>query len=633
MLDSIREGSKKTWVKYFIFAIVISFVFAGGFSVTSLLGDPNAAAIVNGESVSRTELQRALANVKNSRADFYKANVKTEEDELDFQENVLQQLITEAVTRQSIQELGLRLSKSALRNIIQSEPNYQVDGKYSSALVEQAMTRAGMNRDAFKKYYETRETRNQLNSGLFQTEFSLPGEVQRGYELISQKRTGRAIKVNIEQFKQGLDISQEEIAQSYADNQEKYRIEEKVSVDYLELSVDKLQAEQEPTDEQMNLYYQDNLARFQSEEQRQYSHILILSNDDDAAALSKANLISGRLKQGEDFSEIAKNESDDIASKESGGDLGVLLAGSLDDSAEDAVKLLVKVGDITPPVKLEFGYQLIKLTKLIEGKLLPLAEVKQELLPELKKQLAEEVFYAVSELLKEKTFEFSDSLVEAAEATGLEILTSPLFGGSSLKGIFANQQLKDAAFSSDVMDGLLNSESIEITDKHIVVLRLKEHKPSEVEPLESVKKRVIQSLTQTKAKQLVEDLANNLLAKIEAKESINELMTSNNLVWTDLDKVERNNNNLSYMANSKFFKMASPIENETTIDLVDDFQGTTILLLNLVEKGNWAEIEEQTKQQRQSYLSGYFSNAGFESYKTNLRNNADVQRNLNNFTQ
>jgi peptidyl-prolyl cis-trans isomerase D len=633
MLDNIREGAKKPWAKYFIFAIVISFVFAGGFSVTSLMGDPNAAAIVNGESVTRNEFQREYASVKASQADFYKANVKTEEDEKNFQENVLQQLITETVTKQSINDLGLRLSNDSLRKVIQSESNYQVDGKYSAALAEQTMARAGMTREAFKKYYQSRETRNQINAGLFQTDFVLDNEAKSSYELMSQKRTGRAIKINTEDFKKDIEISEEEIKQYYADNQEAFRLEEKVSVEYIELSAEKLKAIQQPTDEQIALYYQDNIVRFQSEEQRQYSHILVLSNDDEAAALAKANSISERIKQGEDFAEIAKIESDDAPTKENGGDLGVLLAGSLDEASEKAANDLVAIGDVTAPVKLDFGFQILKLTNLTKGNVQPLAEVKDELLPELKKQLADEDFYAKAESLKEKTFEFSDSLAEAAEATGLEIKSSPLFGRSSKDGIFSNEEVKNAAFSSDVVDGKLNSESIEIAENHIVVLRLKEHKASEIQTLDLVREKVVKNLTQTKAKQAAENVAKMLLAKIESKEDVDELLKSNNLAWIDLDKVERNNSQLSYMANTKFFKMPEPVDSEATVELSDDFQGYSVLLLNNIEKGNWADAEAASKEQRKLYLASYFSNAIYESYQQNLRKNAEVKRNLENLAQ
>ena len=88
MLESIRNGVQKPWVKIVIFAIVISFIFAGYFTSSNFLGDPNAVAIVNGDSISRNEFQRAYRSVKSQQADYYNATVKTEEDERNFQENV-----------------------------------------------------------------------------------------------------------------------------------------------------------------------------------------------------------------------------------------------------------------------------------------------------------------------------------------------------------------------------------------------------------------------------------------------------------------------------------------------------------------------------------------------------------------
>ena len=633
MLENIREGVKKPWVKIVVFAIVISFVFAGYFSSAFFLGDPNAVAIVNGESISRTEFQRAYNNFKARRADFYNANVKTEEDERNFQENVLQQLITMKVTEQSTNQLGLRLSNDALRKVIQTDPNYQLDGKYSSSLVDQTLARAQISRDEFKAIYANQETSQQLVGGITGTEFTLKGEAQSDYELMSQKRSGKVLKLDFEKFKAELDITDEDINQYYQENQEAFRIEEKVSVDYVELSVDVLQAKQEPTDEEIETYYQENLSRFQSEAQRQYSHILILANDDEDAAQAKAQSISERIANGEDFAEIAKVESDDAPTAEVGGDLGILLPGSLEEVAEEAVVKLVNAGEVTEPVKVEDGYQIIKLTNLIEGSVQSLEEVKAELVPELKKQKAEEIFHSKAELLKEKAFEFADSLAEVASATELEIKTSNLFGLSSRDGIFANQEVKDAAFGSEVKENLLNSQPIELGENHLVVLRLKEHKPSEIQPLEQVKDRVRNNLVQSKAKQAAGDLANSILAKLKAKEAVEELLAEKGLGWTDLDKIERNNASLSYTTNQQFFKMPEPPEGEVSLDLAEDYQGFAILMLNQVQKGDWSKADDANKKQRELYISSYYANAGYSAFIENSRKNADVKRKLENLSQ
>ena len=630
MLESIREGVKKPWVKIVIFAIVISFVFAGYFSSAFFLGDPNAVAIVNGESISRSDFQRAYNSLKAQQADYYNANVKTEEDERNFQENVLQRLITFKVRDQATQNLGLRLSTNTLRDKIQSDPNYQMDGKYSAALVDQTLVRLQRSRESFKRDYANIETTRQLLNGVLESDFSLTSEIAADYELMSQKRSGRALQVNIAPFKQNIELSDEEISQYYTDNQEAFRVEEKVSVEYLELSVANLQASQEISDEELQNYYDENIERYKADDQRQVAHILILSNDDEDAALEKANAIKSRLDGGEDFAAIAKAESDDIPTRETGGDLGILLPGAMEEAFETAANALENVGDVSAPVKSDFGYHLIKLSAFVEGSVQALEQVKPELLSELQKSKAEEIYHTKSEQLERLAFEVSDSLKEASEQTGLEIKTSELFGQSNRKGLFSNAELKNVAFSSDVKESLLNSAPIQVGENHLVVLRLKEHQASEVQPLETVKERVVNSLKQSKSKDAAAELTDSLMAKLEAGESVDELLTTNNLKWTDLDKVERNNASLSYMTNQQFFKMEAPVEGEVTWEKVEDFQGYTILMLNKVDKGNWAEADDAVKKQRALYISSYYANAGFSAFIEDRRVNSNVTRNLNN---
>ncbi|MCW8997467.1 MAG: SurA N-terminal domain-containing protein, partial [Kangiellaceae bacterium] len=609
MLESIREGVKKPWVKVIVFLIVISFIFAGYFTSSFFLGDPNAVAIVNDESISRVDFQQEYQRERSRRADYYNANVKTEEDEKAFQESVLQTLIDRKVTEQSTSNLGLRLSTVALRSVIQNDPNFKdADGNYSPAIVDQTLARIGMSREQLKSAFQYQEAYRHLVDGVTGTEFHLQSEVKSEYELISQKRSGKALKIDFEKFKQNLEITDADLETYYNENQEAFRIEEKVSVEYIELSIDKLQASQEPTSEDIEAYYQDNLPRYQGEDQKQYSHILVLNNDGEEAAEAKANAISQKLANGEEFKVVAEADSDEW------GDLGILIEGALEPAAEEAAKQLVEEGQTSQPVKIEDGYQILKLTNLVAGETQTLEQVKDQITVDLKKQLAEEAYHSKAEILKEKSFEISDSLKESAEAAGVAIETSPMFGLSSRDGLFANQQVKDAAFSSDVKDALLNSTPIELGENHMVVLRLKEHQPSTIQPLEEVKERVKNSVTQSKAKKAAGEIADQVFAKLEAKEDTEQLIQEQKLQWTDLDNVERNNAALSYMTSQKFFKMPSPAEGEVEYEMVEDFQGFAILMLNKVEKGDWASAEDAAKKQRELFVSRYFANAGYSGF-------------------
>jgi parvulin-like peptidyl-prolyl isomerase len=82
----------------------------------------------------------------------------------------------------------------------------------------------------------------------------------------------------------------------------------------------------------------------------------------DEAALAKAQEIRQKLAEGADFAAVATAESDDTGTGQKGGDLGFLTHGRTVPSFEDAVFKL-PVGQLSEPVKTQFGYHIIKVTE------------------------------------------------------------------------------------------------------------------------------------------------------------------------------------------------------------------------------------------------------------------------------
>ncbi|KAF0152609.1 MAG: Parvulin-like peptidyl-prolyl isomerase [Ignavibacteria bacterium] len=110
-------------------------------------------------------------------------------------------------------------------------------------------------------------------------------------------------------------------------------------------------------------------------------HILISSRDTSGAvdtvnALSKIKDIEKRIQEGESFNELAFQLSEDPGSKEKKGDLGFFDRGRMVPEFDQAAFNL-KVGEISPIVKTQFGYHLIKLTDETQHK--PYEEDKDEL--------------------------------------------------------------------------------------------------------------------------------------------------------------------------------------------------------------------------------------------------------------
>jgi peptidyl-prolyl cis-trans isomerase C len=111
----------------------------------------------------------------------------------------------------------------------------------------------------------------------------------------------------------------------------------------------------------------------------------------DAEALAKAQEIRKRLVAGEDFATLAKAESDDASSGANGGDLGTFSHGQMV-PAFDAAAYALKPGEISEPVKTQFGYHIIKVesrqTKTFEE---ARAEVERRLGPQQSQKALEDL--------------------------------------------------------------------------------------------------------------------------------------------------------------------------------------------------------------------------------------------------
>ena len=118
------------------------------------------------------------------------------------------------------------------------------------------------------------------------------------------------------------------------------------------------------TDDEIETYYKGHKDEFTNPESVKARHILLKVPEgaDDKAweeAESKAEDIKKKLENGEDFAELAKKYSDDPGSRNKGGDLGFFTKGRMVPEFESAAFSL-KPGEISDPVKTDFGYHIIE---------------------------------------------------------------------------------------------------------------------------------------------------------------------------------------------------------------------------------------------------------------------------------
>ncbi|MFP3928559.1 MAG: peptidylprolyl isomerase [Desulfobacteraceae bacterium] len=136
------------------------------------------------------------------------------------------------------------------------------------------------------------------------------------------------------------------------------------------------------TEEEARAFYEENPERFERPEEVRARHILIRpeSGEGDEGreeALEEIRQVQDKLKEGEDFAELAAEHSDGPSGAR-GGDLGYFPRGRMDETFEDEAFAL-EPGEVSGVVETEFGYHLIKVEDKRPETILSFDEVKDKL--------------------------------------------------------------------------------------------------------------------------------------------------------------------------------------------------------------------------------------------------------------
>ncbi|MBP3580354.1 MAG: peptidyl-prolyl cis-trans isomerase [Clostridia bacterium] len=161
----------------------------------------------------------------------------------------------------------------------------------------------------------------------------------------------------------------------------------------ISFAVNKALSEVKPaTEEEIKKYYDDNADKFNKGESVNASHILVESEDLAKELLSKINA-------GEISFEDAARQNSTCPSKENGGNLGEFTKGQMVPEFDKAV-FEMKVGEITGPVKTQFGYHLIKLISKNEESSYSFEEIKGQLASMLNQEKQQAAFQSKVNQLK-----------------------------------------------------------------------------------------------------------------------------------------------------------------------------------------------------------------------------------------
>ena len=618
MLHFIRDRAQG-WIAWFIVGLIsIPFALWG---VNSYVSGPSDTIVaeVNGEEITQTALLEAVQRYRDQMRQMMGEEFNPEMfDNAEIRYVVLDDLIDQQLIRSAGDELGLRISDRQIAQFIQQTPAFQRDGTFDSEQYQMVLARAGFTPTSYEASLRDDLLGQQLIQSVEGSTLVSEVEVERLLKLENQQREIAFGVVKLEDFLDETEVDDADVRGFFDANQSSFTSPEQVSLDYLELSLDEISTQVEASEEQLQQYYVDNKSQFVGPEQRRASHILIEDNDESEQILAE---IQTKLEEGQSFEELAETYSIDVGSASSGGDLGAIQRDVMEPAFEEAVFALENVGDISEPVKTEFGYHIIQLTDIDQSSNVEFADVKEKVEQQYKRQQAERQFYDKAEELANLTYENPETLDIAAETLGLDIKTSGKFTRSGGSGIAENQEVVKAAFSDDVLNQELNSQVLELSDTRLVVVRKNNHVDATLLPFDSVAPAITEQLRYQRASDLAYIQGESRLQELKSGASATQVFPD---TWQPATYYGRDSQDISAQILDQAFRLPNA-ESTQYAGFTADNGNYVVIAVSDVKQGSVEDVEPEMRDGLVSNLTRLNGRVEMAAFLNTLRSEADIE--------
>lgn len=448
MLRLMRDYATSWLIKIILGAIVVVFVFWGVGSFRNRKS--NVIASVNGEAVSLEEYRSTYNNLLEQMRQRFGNNLNEEVLKmLQLDQQALDQLIEQRLLMQEVARLNFRVTDEEVVRAIQNISSFQTNGVFDRRLYTTVLNYNRMTPEGFEAAQKERLLIEKLRTYLFSNFQVSENEVREYYDW-------KNVTVSIEyvlfdpKTYQEIVLTDEALETYFNDHKESYKTDPLLRVKYLHFDPQVYKTEVQVSAEDIETYYFDNKEKFATPKTVEARHILFkvdaeAPKEEVDAAKAKAEDVLGRIKKGEDFASMAKQYSEG-PSKENGGQLGAF-------KQEDMVApfsekaFSMKQGEVSEPVRTQFGWHLIKVEKINEASVQSLEDAKKTIQKTLTDDQAKTLAYDKAEAFYETILE-GDLLVEVGKEMGLEVKTTGLFSmAGPEKDVRNRKAFADAAFA------------------------------------------------------------------------------------------------------------------------------------------------------------------------------------------
>ena len=532
MLESLRNFLSGKRVIVITALLAIPFVFLGSQSFGTTFA---SFGTVNGEPVSQMDVNLATSQVSQRLRSMYGEDFSLDDlDEEVSLELIKNEIINQKTLLSHARKLGLMVpEKTAKQEIINIE-GFQGENGFDQTLFESTIRANGWTPEEYIELVRETISLDALVSAMGVTAFPIESDIEALALMLETSRDIDFIKVDKNKLVLQQEAGLEEGQAFYDNNPFLFLSKEQRDFSYIVLTYDTYKQLVQVPEDYIDQAYADYLSNVEGQLQNRISHLMIEKSNYESSSLAyeKINSIYQSIQAQEiSFEDAVSKSSEDLASKDFNGDLGLSSGDAFPEEFESAI-LSMQLNSISSIIELEDSLHILKLTEVIKPEIKTKSEISQELLDELidaeALALMQDDFLELESLVLagDNLNALADSIDVSIQVTGLKDIESIELDG-----------FPDAA-ASELFDSSILPNKIEIfegDESYAFVMMTQSLQPT-VQPFTSVADLAIAEVRNEKANQIIIDFVKNAESVIDGE---NELPTQNGFSQESFKGVKR----------------------------------------------------------------------------------------------
>ncbi|MBL6701991.1 MAG: SurA N-terminal domain-containing protein [SAR86 cluster bacterium] len=503
MLESLRNFLSGKRVIVITALLAIPFVFLGSQSFGTTFA---SFGTVNGEPVSQMDVNLATSQVSQRLRSMYGEDFSL--DDLDEEVSlglIKNEIINQKTLLSHARKLGLIVSEKAAKQEIINIESFQGENGFDQTLFESTIRANGWTPEEYIELVRETMSLDTLVSAMGITAFPITRDVEALASMLETSRDIDFIKVDKNILVNEQEASLEEGQVFYENNPFLFLSKEQRDFSYIVLTYDAYKKQVQVPEGYIDEAYSDYLSNVEGQIQNKISHLMIEKSNYESPSLAfeKVNSIYESIQAKEiSFEDAVSNYSEDDASKDSGGDLGLSSGDAFPEEFENAI-LSMQLNSISPIIELEDSLHILKLTEVIKPQIKTKTEISDELLSEL--------IDAEALALMQDDFLELESMV--LEGVTLNALANAIDAPVQVTGLKDFESIALDGFSDIASSELFNSsvlpnkiEIFEGDESYAFVMMTQALQPT-VQPFVDVADLAIQEVRDEKANMIINDFA------------------------------------------------------------------------------------------------------------------------------